>query len=520
MAVFSLRRWFVVAALAICAVMTGVAWAASSPVGSSPDDDYHLASVWCPPPVEQGSCQIDRDAAGAATAVYVPEKIASASACYAFHPEVSASCQEAFSDSVLKPTDRFDKGEYPGGYYRAMNRLVGPDVERSVTTMRIVNVLLAVLLVGAALWATPARERYPVLLAVLGTSVPLGLFVVASMNPAAWAYAGLTAVWVGLYGALRSPALPRQIVGGATSVVGGVLAVNARTDSTIFLVGLTALMFIVALERPWVRPVPIATAAINVVLAVVSFVGSRAAAVGFSFHGFTDRDPAWVLYNNIINWPSVFMGSFGIDWGIGWLDTRMTAGTWAGASLVVLGLLFAGLAEISWRKVVGLIGMTLVLVALPLFMLQTGQYVIGEAVQPRYLLPLIPPLVWVALRGRETPFVRVSAAQAWTVVGALAVASTLALQTNMRRYITGLDGGFFFGPAVEWWDAPLSPKAWWVLGSLAFVGLLLSIPVAVRDAQRPERAAAARLEPGADAVGPRRGDGPTPSLSAEGTPTG
>lgn len=485
------------AALVVAAVVTGLAWAVSSPVASSPDDDYHLASIWCPPPVEQGSCALDRDAAGNVTAVRVPEKIVIAASCYAFHPEVSASCQEPLSDVDLLPTGRFDRGEYPGGYYRVMNLLVGPNVERSVLMMRALNVMLTVILIGVAVWAVPARERYPVLLAVLGTSVPLGLFVVASSNPTAWSHAGLTAAWVGLFATLRRSELPRQVVGAVASVAGGVLAVNARVDASIFLVGLTVMVFIVMLERPWLRPIPAVVLALNLLVAAVSFVGSRAAASGFSFQGVLARDPAYVLYNNLINWPSILMGNFGIDWGIGWLDTRMPATVWAASSLVVLGLLFLGLAELTVRKVIGLVGMMLVHAGVPILMLQTGTYLVGEGVQPRYVLPLIPPLVWVALRGRTAPFLRVSAAQAWVATIGLGVAGFLALQTNIRRYVTGLDGGFFFGPVIEWWDAPVSPMMLLVAGASAFTVVLLGIPAAVRDAAAPDVVAARRVAPDA-----------------------
>ena len=39
----------------------GTAWAWSSAIGSSPDDDYHLASAWCPPPLDSSGCTIGFD---------------------------------------------------------------------------------------------------------------------------------------------------------------------------------------------------------------------------------------------------------------------------------------------------------------------------------------------------------------------------------------------------------------------------------------------------------------------------
>ena len=47
------RQWRILAVIALIASVfgTGVAWAVSSPIGASPDDDYHLGSIWCTPPL-------------------------------------------------------------------------------------------------------------------------------------------------------------------------------------------------------------------------------------------------------------------------------------------------------------------------------------------------------------------------------------------------------------------------------------------------------------------------------------
>lgn len=37
--------------LLVLMLLTGLGWAVSSPVESSPDEDFHLGSIWCPRPV-------------------------------------------------------------------------------------------------------------------------------------------------------------------------------------------------------------------------------------------------------------------------------------------------------------------------------------------------------------------------------------------------------------------------------------------------------------------------------------
>lgn len=54
-AVSSRRPALTAGLLLLLMLLTGLGWAVGSPAGSSPDDDYHLGSIWCPRPVE-GSC--------------------------------------------------------------------------------------------------------------------------------------------------------------------------------------------------------------------------------------------------------------------------------------------------------------------------------------------------------------------------------------------------------------------------------------------------------------------------------
>lgn len=75
--------------------------------------------------------------------------------------------------------------------------------------------------------------------------------------------------------------------------------------------------------------------------------------------------------------------------------------------------------------------------------------------------------------GRDT----FSAIQVWIAVTGLTVANSLALHTNIRRYVTGIDtGGVNLDEKVEWWWAlPIGPMWVWALGTIAFaltLGLL------------------------------------------------
>src|SRR5690606_5692522 len=90
---------------------------------------------------------------------------------------------------------------------------------------------------------------------------------------------------------------------------------------------------------------------------------------------------------NLLNAPFLWVGSFG-EWGLGWLDTGMPALVVFGALGTILVATFLGLRGAGIRKLV-LLGLTLlVLWALPVYVLQQGGQMVGESLQPRYLLPL------------------------------------------------------------------------------------------------------------------------------------
>jgi hypothetical protein len=81
----------------------------------------------------------------------------------------------------------------------------------------------------------------------------------------------------------------------------------------------------------------------------------------------------------------------------------------------------------------------------------------------------------VALWGVNSGQAFFSRLQVFIFCVGLAVANSLSLHTNIRRYVTGTDaGGFNLNKNVEWWwsNSP-SPMITWALGSTAFIFLML-----------------------------------------------
>ena len=92
----------------------------------------------------------------------------------------------------------------------------------------------------------------------------------------------------------------------------------------------------------------------------------------------------------------------------------------------------------------------------------------------QYLLPLLVMLTGVAMLSRRvvtSPFTRT---QAIAATLALATGQAVALHTQLRRYITGLDArNLNLDSGREWWwDIPVPAMAVWLIGTVCFAVLV------------------------------------------------
>jgi len=465
----SLWRGIPLLIVIIAAAIAGMAWAVSSPIGSSPDEDFHLASIWCPPPVETSGCKVQTDAQGV-TSVTLIARVVAAPACYAFHPDTSGSCIWAVPADKLVSDSRFDRGEYPGGFYRVMHIFASNDPYASVYAIRAFNLALAICLGAALVLAATRPTRRIIAYAVASTYVPMGMFIIPSANPSSWAVMGLTATAFALHSYWLATTRPRLIANGVLAAVGVIMAVSARGDAALYVV-LTAVA-ITVLHYRRVRGhalraiLPAVLAVVGGVVARTSSQTTSALSTGLG----TGTAGGWrLLFSNLVNLPYVVLGNQGLG-NLGWLDTPLPSLVSVGMIMVTSFLLMAGLSRLSWVKALVAGGGVLVLMALPLFILQVSHYFVGQGMQPRYLLPLLPVISLVVLTGyRPDQAVRLSPLFAWFSWGLVSAANSVALMVNIRRYTTGMDGPTWPGQLVEWWTpgAP-GPMVTWIVGSLAF----------------------------------------------------
>lgn len=473
----------------LLAILAIGSWAFASPVGSSPDDDFHLASIWCAAGdrtslCEEGPTQDTR---------YVSEALLGA-ACFARDSTTSGQCQAGtFDGRKLVESNRGNfAGQFPQLYYGAMSLFATDDVQSSVLAMRLANTLMFVALSGALIFLLSRLHRPALVWSWLISLIPLGLFLISSINPSAWAVIGVGSAWVALVGYFDSSGRRQLALGGLFLVAMG-MALGSRADATIyFALTVAAVVFLrFRPDRAFLRHAILP--GLSLVVAAFALLASRQ--LDIAVNGFEESTPAvqdpsviggaleplvpagstlGLVFSNLANAPSLWAGVLG-SWGLGWFDTDMPYIVSLGGVGVFAAVTFLGIGVISWRKVIITAAAIAALWVIPVWTLTRGGQMVGVDLQPRYLLPLIVVVAGFAMLavGARTP--RLTRLQRILVVGTSAVTQSLALFYTLRRFVTGDDvNGFDLGAGAEWWwtGAP-GPMIVWILGSLSWAILVV-----------------------------------------------
>ncbi len=515
-AVSAARRWdrrpavrtvvaWVVTCVAAFVALGG--WAFASPPGSSPDDDYHQASIWCSQGVEAGQCGAVE---GDDTLRALPYLVA-AGTCFATDFTISGACQDGFTSQPDLVTDRGNwGGAYPPYFYAAMAPFVGDDVPAAVLTMRLVNSLIAVALVGTLAALLPRARRPLATLPLLLTAVPLSMSIIASTNPSSWSILGCAVVWLALYVAFEETGWRRNAL-SALALAGAFLGAGSRADTCLFVMMSVVLVLIMRARHLRRAPLVTGVAVACLVLAGIIFLQAGLNTALVDSFGRIDRSLtlSQLILMNLALLPSLWLGIFGSGplGRTGWLDTpfppivpMLTIAVW-------FPLLLQGRKRLFPAKVVGLVLVGAALFVQPLYLLVRSGVLVGQGVQPRYLLPVIVIFTGLCLLGTRGVTARLSPTGYWTAVAALAVVHSIALHIQIRRYVTGLDVSFVrFGDAAEWWwGRGPGPTATWFVASIAFAILTAAVLRQVRvGPDRPRGSAPAGSGAGRSSAMPQR----------------
>jgi hypothetical protein len=486
-------RWGLMAAAAML-VLGG--WLAAAPTGASPDDDYHLTSIWCSRGFAEGVC-LPNPSGPWDRQTFVPFPVASMS-CTAYDATVSGACQaEVLARDPRQLTLGIGGnvgGERAGLYYWVMHAFVSDDYPRAFASIRIANAALVIVMVAATMsLAAPALRRTVALTWLVG-ALPLGLFLVTSVNTSAWGLTGLGTAWANALTAASPGPRGRRAAAAALAAIGATIALGARTEALAhLLLGIPVVLLLrhatvgrarsvrSGRRRPTVGAVAVAAAgAVGLGVAVTllptpAYLAALLGAVGDGVADVAARgfgDP-WLAV--LLEVPQLWAGGLGDRWGLGWLDTPMPSL----ASVTTVGV-FTALVALGLRGATrargAAFGLALVgLLVLPGVSLLAAGLVVGEQFQPRHYLPALLLLLGAATladRRSSGPVLGPGARAAFTA--SIAVANAAALHVTIRRYATGLTQARVWDLDLDvawWWPALPSPMTVWAVTSLAFAVL-------------------------------------------------
>lgn len=460
-------------ATALSLLLVLVGWSVTSPLGSSPDDDYHLASIWCSElsylhPCEQVAGPNEE------TSVLVPAVLIESHVCFAFQPGATANCVDRVQDT-LRLTDRINQvqGLYPGGFYLAMSGFASQDYVTSVFVMRMVNALIVVLFLGAFLFLGRPALTQSALLVLPVMFIPLAVFLFASTNPSSWTVAGSVFYFLfGLNAIVSSPRSAGRIASLVLAVASAVIAMSSRVDASAFIVVITVAL---ALHVGWQgllrsRAVAATLLATGIAAGVFFFLQGLGPAGSSTTIG-ESKYVGGLLFTNVLEIPGFLGGAVG-GTPLGWLDTRLPGLVTTVGLIAVGAVAFWGLASMGVRKSISASFLVFAAFGIPVALAQQQRIPVLEFVQARYLLPLLIVLLLVlALTMPPQVRERFPTVPHATLTTLLAASGMAALWINFHRYAYGSFAPFFARDLEVKWSG--------LIGSFSMVLLVAGIVATV-----------------------------------------
>jgi hypothetical protein len=478
-------RWASIAIVSAIVSLSG--WALSSPIGSSPDDTFHLPSIWCGQGFRDGLCEEFSDG----TTAKVPLTTFTNSDCFAFNEEKSGKCTY---DTTLSPRAGVNllTELYPPVFYWSMSWFASSDVAWSTITIRIASAVFFVLATALVVAALPHHLKRVPIVTFLITSVPLGVFLIASTNPSGFSYISLILFFSTFSAFLIAQQARAKWILGALALLFSLIASGSRADASAFVVIAIGLAYLVSLSKKVFTPINAFITVLTILIAIYFYtsIGTAQSVVFSEGLGNPSVDPANApgFFVTLAGLPNLWVGVFGVT-GLGWLDTPMPTIVWGLSLGIFMALIFSAVRWFRIRQTLAVTASIFFVTAIPLYILVQSGLEVGQQVQPRYLLPLIALVAATALHRPTSKWgLHFTNAQVFIIGIGLFVSNSIALHLNTRRYVTGMDVmGVNLDEGIEWWwDAFfLSPNAVWFIATLASALMLISIWKLRHDLELP-----------------------------------
>jgi hypothetical protein len=479
-------------------------WLLSSPIGSGPDEGWHVGSAYCAWG-ENSDCRFftdstiiyDSDSPDTKLSAVLGDQIVplenrsgqllpttniaevpwTMEECFRWDPKKSALCG-SISDQPRTQINPSDAVGYPNGYYKFLNVVGLFDGSTNILFYRLINIALFSILFFYFLSTSNHYERVYVLSTLSLTMIPLGLFILSSINPSGWSFTGLTFSWIFMS---RIPRLSQQrfhqtsnIFALLTSIF---MAVESRYDNRIILLVVGLISFVAfdmefrkqLIGETWRKFVVYSLGVLLVAFALLKVpILTRNY---FSVNESSISISTWISHW-IVRLPEVPIQVFGTG-GLGWLDTFVPFVVPAiGLSLFVSAFLFS---FINYDRKQILVVISTVLFLASVILSQAFEYrsLMNNNIQGRYVLSLVTFLLGISIYVSRSPIqlFEIKALRHFAIL-AISFIHMLSLFVNTQRYVNGVSQSF--SPMIltdtSWWwpNSPIGPNFLVILGSLSF----------------------------------------------------
>ena len=467
--------------MALLLFMTLAAWAMSSALGSTPDEDFILTSIWCGTSESIGAtpyCQPDPNRPGF---MIVPGLVAEPEQC--LHVSVtgnwgSAACQEGVRNEVFS-TDRYSRSGNPKTYSDVMRNFVSADVEKSVMQMRLFNSLLAAVTIILA-FSINLRPLNDALLTWMIVVTPAAAYFIGSVHNSSWTLIGTTCFIFAFTSLLRYRKVPQIWIPALLVALFAVwLTISSRPEGEYTLILLAAIMLISEFPPKGLKLSKKALIIVGATLTIATFVYQHANWWG-RVNIFNDQrimpekefphTANDLLLNNFLRLPDFFLSYFG-SFGLGFPQLSLGSIVWLFSSQSFLLLIaFTIRKSHKTHQIIFAFAFLFMSFAI-LYLSQTGLYEVANEISPRYFMPMFIGLIIIAANNKKD---RYPISLVISVALMSTISNSLAIRDSIRRYVTGQD--IYSVKSLNngrewWWQFGPEPETVWLIGTLAFAGL-------------------------------------------------
>jgi hypothetical protein len=477
--------------------VTLVCWSLSSPINSHEDETYHLASIWCAQGYEKQCEPLGFDSNGAELVlikvdVCRPQGLEGTNYKRLLIERGSVKCKQQTSenDSLVSfsssPNNFYEtkeqlgayisRGHHSNIYYSILHNFITENTSKSIIAMRIFNSAIFTALFVLLLLVATSKIQISLLLGLLLTMIPQGVFLLAGINVSGWAYTGCSFSWAFLYVLIERKRKLSLISLFALFgwLIASALCISSRYDSIIFLIVTNALVFLTKAYLIYDK-FGVAKYFLSMAILVAPF------ALWLSLPEFRELVPEFNQQSNSIESLILVFGNavklaFSLPLqvlGLGvplWLDIQVPRLVFA-SGIIFLAFTMTELLRNQDRRSLKIISLcfTFYFVVclsqtytrrewfLPFYLIRTGWNYVTGGFSPRYILPVFPFLVGiVALLSTKTDglFRNPEFKSALTVTLGFTHATSLytvgsIFRNNPEWYWTnlqiGIDGIYFIG---------------------------------------------------------------------------